>query len=181
MLKAFFVLLLVAFGATLFVAGALAPASVKAPLESLAAQVAAQLSVERAKHAGVSVLPNSATLAVATSGATAAAAASGTVYAASTPMADLLVPAVLPANGHYALQAASFTSNDAAELFASSVKARGYKATIVPVSDADKSLIVAVGDYASPDSASADQILISQQLKSTVLPPVVLLPAPQGH
>lgn len=182
MLKAAFVLLIAVFGAAMFAAGALAPAQLKTPLENLAAKAAAMLGTggrlhQAAESAGKAAASRSASAST-TSGPVggAPAAASGAAYAASTPMANLLVPSVPPAKARYALQAATFASGDAAALFASSVTAQGYKATIIPVSDADQPFIVTVGDYTSPDAASADQLPVEQALKSTTLPPVVMLP-----
>ena len=187
MLKVFFLLLLVAFGAVMFAAGTLAPSNLKAPIERLAAQAAALLPGESSKAAAASSSASSSnggsTVAggavIAKSAAPAGAAnPASPVVAASTPIASLLVPAPPPAHGHYALQAATFTSSDAASLFAGSVSEQGYKATIVPITDSGQPLIVAVGDYPSPEAASADQLVVGRQLKSTALPPVVLLPPP---
>jgi SPOR domain len=180
MLKTAFLLLLVAFGVVMFVAGALAPAYVKAPLERVAARAAAWLPAERPRAASEALKPPAAGLVasgVVASGA-ASGATSGAVYAASTPMAALLVPAVPPAKARYALQGASFASSDAASLFASSVAARGYKATLVPISDADQPFVVAIGDYPSPEAASADQLIVARDLKIATLLPVVMLPPP---
>lgn len=194
MLKAFFLLLLLAFGAVMFAAGALAPSNVKAPLERLATHAAALLPGEHAKPSVSSSSAaggapsangaNGAAGAASANPASSAGAAAGSgnaaapVYAASAPIASLLVPAPPPAHGHYALQAATFTSSEAASLFAGSVSEQGYKTTIVPITDSGQPLIVAVGDYPSPDAASADQLAVGRQLKSTALPPVVLLPPP---
>ncbi|MFM0016308.1 SPOR domain-containing protein [Paraburkholderia sediminicola] len=179
MLKAFFLLLLVAFGAAMFTAGALAPSSVKAPLERLAMQAAALLP---GAHPHAAAAPSTATAVAGGAVIATSAAAPAPAYAASTPIASLLVPAPPPAHGHYALQAATFTSSDAASLFAGSVSEQGFKATIVPITDSGQPLIVAVGDYPSPEAASADQLVVGRQLKSTALPPVVLLPpAPPAH
>ncbi|RAS33261.1 SPOR domain-containing protein [Paraburkholderia bryophila] len=193
MLKAFFLLLLVAFGAVMFAAGTLAPSNLKAPIERLAAQTAALLPGEAPKTAAGSSSASSASSStggstvaggavIAKSAAPAGAAnpanVASPVFAASAPIASLLVPAPPPAHGHYALQAATFTSSDAASLFAGSVSEQGYKATIVPITDSGQPLIVAVGDYPSPEAASADQLVVGRQLKSTALPPVVLLPPP---
>lgn len=181
MLKAAFVLLIAVFGAAMFAAGALAPAQLKTPLENLAAKATAVLGTGRLHQAAESTGKAAASRGATASGTPgpaggAPAAASGAAYAASTPMANLLVPSVPPAKARYALQAATFASGDAAALFASSVTAQGYKATIVPVSDADQPFIVTVGDYASADAASADQLPVEQALKSATLPPVVMLP-----
>lgn len=188
MLKPFFLLLLLAFGATMFAAGTLAPASVKGPLEHIAAEVAALMPGDASKLAGSSTaLPSVSKLAapsgpasdaIASSANAAPAAASSALYAASTPIANLLVPVPPPPKGRYALQVATFTSSDAAALFASSVSEQGYKATIVPVSDSGQPLIVTIGDYPSAQAASEDQLAVGRDLKSTALPPVVLLPPP---
>ncbi|MDN7183262.1 SPOR domain-containing protein [Caballeronia sp. SEWSISQ10-4 2] len=191
MLKAFFLLLLLVFGATMFAAGALAPASVKEPLEHIAAEIAARFPGDASKAAGSSTalsttLPSTsrpaaasaASGAIASSIGAAPAAASGSLYAASTPIANLLVPVPPPAKGHYALQVATFTSSDAAALFANSVSEQGYKTTIVPISDSGQPLIVTIGDYPSAQAASDDQLAVGRDLKSTALPPVVLLPPP---
>ncbi|WGS52884.1 SPOR domain-containing protein [Paraburkholderia sp. D15] len=192
MLKAFFLLLLIAFGAAMFAAGTLAPSNVKAPIEHLANRAAAMLpgavSGERGKAGALSnAASGGPTGASATSaGSTVAGGAviaknagpASAAYAASAPLASLLVPAPPPAHGHYALQAATFTSSDAASLFAGSITEQGFKATIVPITDSGQPLIVAVGDYPSAEAASADQLVVGRQLKSTALPPVVLLPPP---
>ena len=190
MLKAFFLLLLVAFGAVMFAAGTLAPSNLKAPIERLAAQASALLPGEAPKTAAGSSSASSSTSgstvaggaviakSAAPAGAANPASPTSPVFAASAPIASLLVPAPPPAHGHYALQAATFTSSDAASLFAGSVSEQGYKATIVPITDSGQPLIVAVGDYPSPEAASADQLVVGRQLKSTALPPVVLLPPP---
>jgi septal ring-binding cell division protein DamX len=184
MLKAFFLLLLLVFGATMFAAGTLAPASVKEPLEHIAAEITARLPGDASKAAGSSTalltaLP-SASKPAASSAASGAIASStgGALYAASTPIANLLVPVPPPAKGRYALQVATFTSSDAAALFANSVSKQGYKPTIVPVSDNGQPLIVTIGDYPSAQAASDDQLPVGRDLKSTALPPVVLLPPP---
>lgn len=200
MLKAIFLLLLVAFGAAMFAAGVLAPANIKAPVERFATHATALLPGDLAKalgpsssaaaDAGATSATSAASAGGANSSGSAAAGSAGSagsaapanaaspVYAASAPIASLLVPAPPPAHGHYALQAATFTSSEAASLFAGSVTEQGYKATIVPITDAGQPLVVAVGDYPSADAASADQLMVGRQLKSTALPPVVLLPPP---
>lgn len=181
MLKPFFLVLLALFGATMFVAGTLAPTNVKAPLEALATRVAAHLPMQSGQFAAGSIAAKSAAARTAsgTVGAASAAPTSGVVYAASAPMASLLVPAEPPAKAHYALQAATFASSDAASLFAASLVAQGHKATVVPVSDADHSLIVAIGDFSTPNAARAQQLVLGEELKSVTLPPVILLPAAQ--
>jgi septal ring-binding cell division protein DamX len=209
MLKVFFLLLLAAFGALMFVAGTLAPSNVKAPIEQLAANAAATFSgaghhgkdgaasLAALTSPGLSASPSLGVAQAITSADAMPAtgqSASGTVtpaispvardsavYAASSPIASLLVPAPPPASGHYALQAATFTSSDAASLFADSVSKQGYKATIVPITDSGQPFIVAVGDYPSSQAANADQLTVGRDLKSTALPPVVLLPPPPAH
>lgn len=187
MLKAFFLLLLIAFGAAMFAAGTLAPSNVKAPIEHLANRAASLLPGDRPKTAASATTSATSTTSAgsAGSGSTVAAgavvaknAAPAAVYAASAPLASLLVPAPPPAHGHYALQAATFTSSDAASLFAGSISEQGFKATIVPITDSGQPLVVAVGDYPSAEAAGADQLVVGRQLKSTALPPVVLLPPP---
>ncbi|MFD1971789.1 SPOR domain-containing protein [Trinickia caryophylli] len=92
-------------------------------------------------------------------------------------MADLLVPAVPPAKAHYALQAASFESGDAAGALAAELAARGHRTVVVPVSDADHPFIVAVGDFPTPEAARAQQFALGEELKSVTLAPVIMLPA----
>lgn len=150
----------------MFAAGVLAPPSVKAPLESFSARA-------RALVHDTSATPPLA----AKPGATYADAPAQAANAASTPIASLLVPVPPPAAGHYALQAATFASQEAAAIFAAAAAKLDYKTTIVPISDAGQPFIVAVGDYRSVDAADADQFVVQRQLQTTVLPPVILLPA----
>jgi septal ring-binding cell division protein DamX len=194
MLKASFLLLLVAFGAVMFAAGALAPANVKAPLEHAAAGIAATLSggakqaaaTARSAHALAASGPAAASASAASSSGTTASNAAASVpassasapFAASTPLASLLVPVPPPANGHYALQAATFASSDAAALFADTLAGQGFKAVVVPVTDSGQPFVVAVGDYPSAQAASGDQLTVGRSLKSVALPPVILLPQP---
>lgn len=179
MLKPLFLLLLVLFGAAMFAAGALAPAHVKAPLEAFASKIAAGLPMggkPQGKATDTAIARAGAgTRTAAPSGA--ASAASGVVYAASAPMADLLVPAVPPVKARYALQAASFESGDAATALAAELAARGHRTVIIPVSDADHPLIVAVGDFPTPEAARAQQLALGEELKSVALAPVIMLPA----
>lgn len=167
MRKTLFLLLLLAFGAVMFAAGLLAPPAVKVPFAALAAHAATLLN----GTSGSPVVPNGSNRAAQVS------APAKPVEAASMPLASLLIPVPPPAQGHYALQAATFASQGAADAFASSAIAQDYKAVVVPISDAGQPFIVAVGDYSSPDAARADQLVVQRQLQVGVLPPVVLLPA----
>lgn len=189
MLKACFLLLLLAFGAVMFISGTLAPANLKAPIEHIAAAVETKFSGREPKAptlaAPKAASPGSsraalaaASSAPASASAPAAAASASAPFAASTPLANLLVPVPPPANGHYALQAATFASSGPAALFAASVEEQGFKAIVVPISDSGQPFVVAVGDYPSAQAASDDQITIGRSLKSTALPPVILLPPP---
>jgi cell division septation protein DedD len=183
MVKILFLLLLAAFGAVMFIAGALAPASLKAPLEHAAAVAEAKFSghVQQASALAASksaIAGASSTASAATPKEPAHASSASAPFAASTPLANLLVPVPPPTNGHYALQAATFASSSPAALFAASLNEQGFKAIVVPISDSGQPFVVAVGDYPSAQAASDDQLTIGRSLKSNALPPVILLPPP---
>ncbi len=165
LLKLFFVLAVVLFGALMFLAGALAPEHVRTPTARIAARVVAALpflnedkplakvAAEPAKDDGKKVPP--------------------------VALESLLLPTPLPAKGSYALQVGQFGTAEAADLLLKKFAGGDLPAAAIAVVDRSGQpwWIVAVGQFGQPDEARTARGKLVGQLASSEEMPVILLPA----
>ena len=185
--KAGFIVLVLLFGALMFMAGTLAPPGIGQTVTGAANQLAAYLP--GAKDVGAKPKPESASKAGASAGAASAPASASASAAASAaasapePLAasSLLIPTPLPEAGKYALQAGQFThETDASALYAKiqSVKLPAQKVANVRDQGGALWTVVAVGPYASLDEARTANSMVAAQLGLIGPLPLILLPAP---
>lgn len=165
--KLFFVLILFLFGGFLFVAGVLAPESVKTPTASVARKAMAGLPF-------VSASGN----------ADAKPVAEETKAPAEPPVPaeSLLLPTPLPALGQYALQIGQFGSAESADVLLKRAQMAGVVAKTIAAVDRSGQTwwIVAVGSYAQPEEARTARIAIAREISALEEMPVILLPAASG-
>lgn len=153
------ILLIAAFGALLFGAGAVAPDSLRRPIGELAQRAAALVAPKPAPAA-----PK--------------AAESKPPAPGALPWSALLVPTPAPAKGRYALLAGQFANAEDAEARAKLVKDAGLAVAVLAVTDAqDKRWsVVAAGNYDSSDDARAARRGVAPRLHLLEPVPVILLP-----
>jgi cell division septation protein DedD len=169
-----FLLVLAMFGALMFVAGALAPASLTAPLRSLAASAQ--------KLASVKAPP--AAVALSAAKAAAAADASGSATAAAKPdpipLENLLLPATPTAKGQYGLQLGQFEHSAEAQQLHERLRIGKFPGVVLETVDQDgrRWSVVASGPYPSQDLARAARAPLVQVLGVTGPMPVIQWPAP---
>lgn len=166
--KAALVLLIAAFGALMFVAGAVAPEALRRTIGAHAERLAALAR----------------RIAPALAGDTPQKAAAPAAGKEALPIAKLLVPTPAPAKGRYALQLGQFATAAEAESRAKEAIARGIASTVLAVVDGagQSSSVVAGGVYGSADDARAARRGVPPELVRPVPPenvPVILLPAPE--
>lgn len=166
--KLFFVLILFLFGACLFVAGVLAPESVKAPTADIARGAMAKLPFVSATGSA--------------SGAKPANEEKKTPADAPVPAESLLLPTPLPAQGQYALQIGQFGSAESAGVLLKRAQTAGVVAKTIAAVDRSGQTwwIVAVGSYAQPEEARTARIAIAREISALEEMPVILLPAAPG-
>jgi cell division septation protein DedD len=173
--KAGFILLVLLFGALMFMAGTLAPPGIGQTVTGAANHLAAYLP--GAKDVEARLKPESASKAGAPTGAAASAAASAPEALAAS---SLLIPTPLPEAGKYALQAGQFTHEaDASALYAKIQSAKLPAQKVANVQDQGGALwtVVAVGPYASLDEARTANSVVAAQLGLIGPLPLILLPA----
>ncbi|UXY14694.1 SPOR domain-containing protein [Chitiniphilus purpureus] len=166
MKKTLFLILILLFGALLFLAGLLAPLHWKNEADTGLRSAAARL--------GLTTPPP----------AHAASAAVPAPAAASTPppavLAEaLIVPALPPAQADYGLQVAQLASYEAAQGLLAQARTQKVAARIVTVADEDGShwYVLAAGPYPSVDAAKAARPLVARYLGVEAGMPVIVLPA----
>ena len=180
--KAGFILLVLLFGALMFMAGTLAPPGIGQTVTGAANHLAAYLP--GAKDVEARLTPESASKAGASTGAASAPTGAAASAAASAPEAlaasSLLIPTPLPEAGKYALQAGQFTHEaDASALYAKIQSAKLPAQKVANVQDQGGALwtVVAVGPYASLDEARTANSMVAAQLGLIGPLPLILLPA----
>jgi cell division septation protein DedD len=180
-----FILLVLAFGALVFGAGALAPESVKAPLAAATAALDALKKVAPASNAeaesGAAAPTDTAAATPAADGAATGEAAAAATKPAPIPYRDLVVPSPAPPNAEYAVQVALVADAAEADALAARVKALGYPVKVLEVQAAPGVAwrLVAAGRYPSAAEADAAALVLARDLGFTDrLPPVVLPPPP---
>lgn len=166
-----FVLIVAAFGALMFIAGILAPASVRQPVGMFAQQTIKQLTpVAEKKIAG-----DAASAAAAASSSSAPQAEKSK----PVPAESLLIPSPLPDKGQYALQAGQFTHAEQANALAAHIKELGlpFDKVIDVVDQAGKNWsVVPVGPYGSLDEARTVRLPVARNLGMDEALPLILLP-----
>lgn len=171
MAKFGFLLLLVAFGALMFLCGVLAPETLRVPVSGAATRTVAWAGTAL----GHSPAPPP--------GSNAAAAAAGAAAKAGpppVPAEQLLLPAPLPEKGRFAVEAGRFTDAQPAQDLATRLAALRLPVEKV-IEAVDRSgahwWIVPVGPYASPAEARAGRVRVGEELKVDSLLPLIMLPA----
>jgi cell division protein FtsN len=153
--RAAVVCLIVLFGAFAFLAGMLAPPSVKDPLLARLEPLAASPRVEAVAQA-VSEVGNGA--------------------AVTVPGMDALSVSAAPSNGaRYALDGGLFASSTAAKSAAAQFQAQGRATTLVWLKNA-KQIVVAVGSFETQAKALEDRSVLRATLKTPATLRVLLLP-----
>lgn len=175
-----FILLVVVFGALMFLAGAIAPASIRKPLDAFGQKTMARFADTGASQAANAnahdpVSASNPALASAADHAPSGKAKEEPVWAES-----LLIPTPLPEKAQYALQAGQFAS--AEEANALGVRIKALHLPFVKVFDVVdqagvRSTVVPVGPYASPDAARAARGSIARELGLAGPLALILLPA----
>jgi hypothetical protein len=148
----------------MFIAGALAPDTVRTPTAALSQRVVASLPFLAEEKP---------------TAAKAEAAAKKGADALPLPIENLLLPTPLPAKGSYALQVGQFGPAEAADLVLKRVSAAGFAGVKIAVVDraGQPWWIVAAGQFANPDEARTGRTHIAQEIGSTEEMPIILLPA----
>lgn len=161
------ILIVVAFGACLFVLGILAPESVRSPVT----RVAQELTAVRKKSA----LPTAPHVSVAKDVSTGTKQPAGP---APVPYQQLMVPTPLPLDGLYALQLGLFPTVSNATAWVERARSAGVPATTIGVVDENGGqwIAVAAGQYSSPDDARSGRILLTRTLSLAQALPVIRLP-----
>jgi hypothetical protein len=173
------VLVLIVFGFLMFMAGALAPESLRKPLGQWAARVTAERAKVAVLAAGVAAAVPAAP-AVKTVAAATAARVGPLAEAADPVLADtLLIPTPLSDKAQYALQVGEFTSGDAADALAQRIKALHLPSTpVIDVVDRSgmRSRVVPVGPYTSLADARMAGPAVARELGLGEPLPLMLLP-----
>lgn len=185
--KAGFILLVLLFGALMFMAGTLAPPGIGQAMTGAANQLAAYLPGARkaeAEHKPASPPKTGASAAAASASASASASAAASAAASGPDVlaaSSLLIPMPLPEAGKYALQAGQYAHEaDASAMYAKIQSAKLPAQKVVNVQDQGGALwtVVAVGPYASLDEARTANSTVAGQLGLIGPLPLILLPAP---
>lgn len=158
-----FLIVVLLFGALMFVAGTLAPENLRSPVAAFGRHVAAKLT--------------------AAAGDAKAAPASASAEAGKEPppipSESLQLPVPLPAQGQYALQAGQFAVPEPAAALAKRLQAAGVPFQVLPVVDraGQRWSLVAAGQYGSVDEARTARLRLADDLGISGALPVILLPA----
>lgn len=181
--KAGFILLVLLFGALMFMAGTLAPPGIGQAVTGAVNRLAAYLPGARDIEAELKpAIPSRAGAGAAAASAPASAAASAATSAPDTLAASsLLIPTPLPEAGKYALQAGQYAHEaDASAMYAKIRNAKLPAQKVANVQDGAGGLwtVVAVGPYASLDEARTANSMVAVQLGLIGPLPLILLPAP---
>jgi cell division protein FtsN len=167
-----FILVVAAFGALMFAAGAVAPDSVRTKIESI--------SKRAITAAATLVMPATpkAPQAPAADKVAAKAPAAAAAKDDSVALESLLLPAPLPVKGKFAIQAGQFADADAADELKREAADLGVKAAVVPVVDTNGQhwFVVAAGSFDSLDDARVACWPISRDLGKSNPLPLMLLP-----
>ena len=164
-----FILLVILFGALMFIVGTMAP-------PSLHSYVAAGIA---------NVVPHSAVMKAGTTGAdtntasgAASAPAKGDDKNKPLPYQSLLLRSPLPAKAQYALQAGMFSDAAAANGLNARLTKLGYPSQIIAVVDTDRQTwqVVAAGSFGSLNDTDAARIRLEQTLGLAQPPSTIVLP-----
>jgi septal ring-binding cell division protein DamX len=180
MSKIAFILVVLLFGVSMFVAGLLAPAALHSATHlSLRHSAQPWLPPALAKLLDGGAKSAGAASAAGASGAAAAPAAASAP--AAIALGSMLVPATPQANSVYALQVALVATTDQANASAApfSDAQMPVKILNVTTSDGKAWVLVAAGSYGSYDDARTAQTVLAQQFHLVDLPPVIVLPPPK--
>lgn len=163
LLKLFFVLLVMLYGALMFIGGTIAPDSIRLPTARIAQQVTDQLPLFGKK---------------AEAPATAAAPDKAAAQETPVPQESLLLPSPLPAQGAYALQIGQFSSPEAAELLRKRAAANNLAVRILATVDRQGQnwWLTVITGYTSPDEAKTQRPAVAQLINGIEEAPILLLP-----
>lgn len=186
--KAALALMVVVSGASLFLAGIVAPESFRTQAGQAVAQLTAQLvpASQASAKAEDKPAPDAVTAAIlAASPATPVEmeAQPAAVKTEPIPIQNLLIPSPLPDQAQYALQVGQFENVDDANTLGATIK--NLKLPFDKVLDViDQSgkqwAIVPIGPYASADEARTARLPVAQALGILTPLPLILLPPPKA-
>lgn len=167
-----FILLVILFGALMFIAGTMAPPSLHS---YVAAGIARIVPRSAAMTAGTTTGADTITA----SGA-AGVPAKGDDKNKPVPYQSLLLRSPLPAKAQYALQAGMFSDAAAANGLNARLTKLGYPSQIIAVVDTDQQTwqVVAAGSFGSLNDADAARIRLAQALNLAQPPSTIVLPPP---
>lgn len=157
------ILVIVLFGAAMFLVGVLAPQSIRQPIADAAAALRESRAARQAA-APHATIPGPAQ-----------------AEPAAIPFQDLLVPTPLPLDGTYAVQLGMYSTVDSAAAWVERVRASGLPVATIPVLDEHGARWIAVvtGRYNSPDDARAARLSLSRSLGLAQPLLVIRLPPPK--
>jgi len=166
-----FILLVILFGAVMFIAGTMAPPSLHSYVATGIANIVPHSTVMKTGTTGADT--NTA------SGA-AGAPAKGDDKNKPLPYQSLLLRSPLPAKAQYALQVGMFSDMTAANAMNAQLTKLGYPSSIIAVVDTDQQTwqVVAAGNFGNLDDADAARIRLAQALKLAQPPSTIVLPPP---
>lgn len=171
-----FIFVVAIFGVLMFIAGVIAPESIRIPVDAFAKQTVARVtSLRTEKAAGASATDPASGGVAAPVVAEAAAIKPDPIWEES-----LLVPTPAPEKAQYGLQAGRFAHAADADALAERVKALHlplFKVLDVVDKAGIRSSIVAVGPYASQEEARTARPAIARDLSLTGPLTLILLPA----
>lgn len=181
--------LAVGLGAGLFLAGSLAPATVRESVEGFfagAQQDVLRWTGQAAPPAAAASAPEGtaaakpATVALGGAAQPSAAASAPAAPASSVPIASLLLPAVVPEGRSFALQAGQFASQLSAQQLATSLNGQGMTSTVILTHDdlGTHWAVVSLGKFPSAEEAAAQRTYLANKLGLADYLPTLLLPPP---
>jgi cell division protein FtsN len=165
-----------------FVAGALAPDTLRDRLKEAEASAAAVVKTAAGAKPAASAASGAASSAAApASAASSPASAVAMTPTPSVPMGSILLPTLTPTTATYALQAAQFASPQAANQMAAGLNGQGVSSTVTLVIDSTNTAwaVVSVGRFGSADEAVANRSRLANKLGLSQYLSPMALPAPK--
>jgi cell division septation protein DedD len=172
-----FVLILAVFGVLMFVAGLLAPPSLRQSVSGFEKQTNQKLNAIFGKAEATSPVANTSA-----SAGSATASKSAAAKADPIPAESLLLPTPLPDNAQYAVQAGWFSDAEQASALGKRIKKLKLpfdKVLDVVDQAGQRWSVVPVGPYATADEARTARADIARDLSVGDSLPLILLPAPK--
>ena len=161
-----FILIVLLFGALMFVAGTLAPKAVREPIVNAAGQLMARLPTSGDAKSASRDAPSEA------------GTSAGKEDDKPLPYETLLLRRPLPDKAQFALQVGVFAEAAGADPLLGRLRKLGYRSKAIPVVDQNGALwvVLAAGQFASPDDARAARGPLSRGLGLNQSLTLILLP-----